>query len=97
MSIVVGGQDIQAGLERGLVDPEVLKSFFELDDHPIISALTGRFQVHLLLALSYLIIQEESFVLMHIVFSLFDGYITLPFGLCPMLALKILKTLWPHE
>lgn len=43
----MGEQDIQAGLERGLVDPEVLKSFFELDDHPIISALTGRFQVYL--------------------------------------------------
>jgi len=41
----VDKQDIQAGLERGLVDPEVLKSFFELDQHPIIAALTGRFQV----------------------------------------------------
>ncbi|XP_024382482.1 protein RETICULATA-RELATED 5, chloroplastic [Physcomitrium patens] len=37
-------QDIQAGLERGLVDPEVLKSFFELDEHPIIAELTRRFQ-----------------------------------------------------
>lgn len=38
-------QDIQAGLERGLVDPEVLQSFFELDQHPIIAELTRRFQV----------------------------------------------------
>lgn len=37
-------QDIQAGLERGLVDPEVLKSFFELDQHPIMAELTRRFQ-----------------------------------------------------
>ncbi|KAG0631380.1 hypothetical protein M758_1G249000 [Ceratodon purpureus] len=38
-------QDIQAGLERGLVDPEVLKSFFELDQqNPIIAELTRRFQ-----------------------------------------------------
>ncbi|KAG0620209.1 hypothetical protein M758_4G198200 [Ceratodon purpureus] len=37
-------QDIQMGLERGLVDPEVLKSFFELDKHPIIAELTRRFQ-----------------------------------------------------
>jgi len=41
----VNEQDIQAGLERGLVDPEVLKSFFELDQHPIIAELTRRFQV----------------------------------------------------
>ena len=38
-------QDIQAGLDRGLVDPEVLKSFFELDQHPIIAELTRRYQV----------------------------------------------------
>lgn len=38
-------QDIQAGLERGLVDPEVLKSFFELNQQPIIAELTHRFQV----------------------------------------------------
>lgn len=41
----VDEQDIQAGLERGLVDPEVLKSFFELDQHPIMAELTRRFQV----------------------------------------------------
>lgn len=36
---------MQAGLDRGLVDPEVLKSFFELDQHPIIAELTRRYQV----------------------------------------------------
>lgn len=50
---VVDVQDLQAGLERGLVDPEVLKSFFELDKHPVIGYLTDRFQVPLLLLFSF--------------------------------------------
>ncbi|KAJ7531066.1 hypothetical protein O6H91_14G031200 [Diphasiastrum complanatum] len=37
-------QDIQAGLERGIVSPEVLKSFFELDRQPLLAELTRRFQ-----------------------------------------------------
>lgn len=51
-------QDIQAGLDRGLVDPEVLKSFFELDQHPIIAELTRRYQV--LVALTSPVIEKRS-------------------------------------
>jgi hypothetical protein len=38
-------QDMQAGLERGLVSPKVLQSFFELDKHPYIAELSLHFQV----------------------------------------------------
>ncbi|KAL2621342.1 hypothetical protein R1flu_001547 [Riccia fluitans] len=37
-------EDIQLGLERGLVAPEVLESFFKLDEQPILADLTSRFQ-----------------------------------------------------
>ncbi|CAK9202666.1 unnamed protein product [Sphagnum troendelagicum] len=37
-------QDIQAGLERGLVSPKVLQSFFELDKHPYFAQLSRHFQ-----------------------------------------------------
>jgi hypothetical protein len=37
-------QDMQAGLERGLVSPKVLQSFFELDKHPYIAELSLHFQ-----------------------------------------------------
>ncbi|KAL3680487.1 hypothetical protein R1sor_023443 [Riccia sorocarpa] len=37
-------EDIQLGLERGLVDPEVLENFFKLDEQPILADLTSRFQ-----------------------------------------------------
>jgi hypothetical protein len=38
-------QDMQAGLERGLISPKVLQTFFELDKHPYIAELSRRFQV----------------------------------------------------
>jgi hypothetical protein len=38
-------QDMQAGLERGLVSPKVLQSFFELDKLPYIAELSRHFQV----------------------------------------------------
>jgi hypothetical protein len=38
-------QDMQAGLERGLVSPKVLQSFFELDKIPYIAELSRHFQV----------------------------------------------------
>lgn len=37
-------QDIQQGLDRGLVSPEVLQNFFDLEQYPILSELTHRFQ-----------------------------------------------------
>ncbi|GER30403.1 hypothetical protein STAS_06339 [Striga asiatica] len=37
-------QDIQTGLNLGLVSPEVLQNFFDLEQYPIISELTHRFQ-----------------------------------------------------
>ncbi|KFK34857.1 hypothetical protein AALP_AA5G202100 [Arabis alpina] len=37
-------QDIQNGLERGLVSPEVLQNLFDLEQYPLISELTQRFQ-----------------------------------------------------
>lgn len=37
-------KDLQTGLDLGLVPPEVLKDFFDLDKQPFISELTKRFQ-----------------------------------------------------
>ncbi|KAH7307804.1 hypothetical protein KP509_22G078500 [Ceratopteris richardii] len=37
-------QDLQAGLDLGLVPPEVLKDFFDLDQQPFIAELTRRYQ-----------------------------------------------------
>ncbi|XP_021732567.1 protein RETICULATA-RELATED 6, chloroplastic-like [Chenopodium quinoa] len=37
-------QDLQEGLDLGLVSPEVLQNFFDLEQYPIISELTHRFQ-----------------------------------------------------
>ncbi|OWM87381.1 protein RETICULATA-RELATED 5, chloroplastic-like [Punica granatum] len=37
-------QDLQQGLDRGLVSPEVLQNFFDLEQYPLISELTHRFQ-----------------------------------------------------
>ncbi|KAL0282229.1 UNVERIFIED_CONTAM: protein RETICULATA-RELATED 5, chloroplastic [Sesamum angustifolium] len=38
-------QDLQDGLDLGLVSPEVLQNFFDLEQYPIISELTHHFQV----------------------------------------------------
>lgn len=37
-------QDLQKGLDLGLVSPEVLQNFFDLEQYPILSELTHRFQ-----------------------------------------------------
>ncbi|KAK4756711.1 hypothetical protein SAY87_006838 [Trapa incisa] len=37
-------QDLQQGLDLGLVSPEVLQNFFDLEKYPLISELTHRFQ-----------------------------------------------------
>ncbi|KAK6156055.1 hypothetical protein DH2020_010303 [Rehmannia glutinosa] len=37
-------QDLQNGLDLGLVSPEVLQNFFDLEQYPIISELTNHFQ-----------------------------------------------------
>lgn len=37
-------QDLQKGLDLGLVSPEVLQNFFDLEQYPIISELSNRFQ-----------------------------------------------------
>lgn len=37
-------QDLQQGLDHGLVSPEVLQNFFDLEQYPLISELTQRFQ-----------------------------------------------------
>ncbi|KAH9606227.1 hypothetical protein KSS87_011088 [Heliosperma pusillum] len=37
-------QDLQRGLDLGLVSPEVLENFFNLEQYPMISELTHRFQ-----------------------------------------------------
>lgn len=37
-------QDLQKGLDLGLVSPEVLQNFFDLEQYPIIKELTHRFQ-----------------------------------------------------
>ncbi|KAL2227371.1 protein RETICULATA-RELATED 5, chloroplastic-like [Sesamum indicum] len=37
-------QDLQDGLDLGLVSPEVLQNFFDLEQYPIISELTHHFQ-----------------------------------------------------
>ncbi|CAM6087291.1 unnamed protein product [Calypogeia fissa] len=37
-------KDLQIGLKQGLVPPEVLESFFELEQNPIMAELTARFQ-----------------------------------------------------
>ncbi|KAL0003450.1 hypothetical protein SO802_017231 [Lithocarpus litseifolius] len=37
-------QDLQKGLDLGLVSPEVLQNFFDLEKYPLISELTHRFQ-----------------------------------------------------
>lgn len=39
-------QDLQKGLDLGLVSPEVLQNFFGLEQYPIIKELTHRFQVY---------------------------------------------------
>jgi hypothetical protein len=38
-------QDIQQGLDLGVVSPEILQNFFDLEKYPVISELTHRFQV----------------------------------------------------
>lgn len=38
-------QDIQNGLDLGVVSPEILQNFFDLEKYPVISELTHRFQV----------------------------------------------------
>lgn len=37
-------QDLQKGLDLGLVSPEALQNFFDLEQYPLISELTHRFQ-----------------------------------------------------
>ncbi|KAI4306902.1 hypothetical protein L6164_030142 [Bauhinia variegata] len=37
-------QDLQKGIDLGLVPPEVLQNFFDLEQYPLISELTHRFQ-----------------------------------------------------
>lgn len=37
-------QDLQNGLDLGVVSPEVLQNFFDLEQYPLISELTDRFQ-----------------------------------------------------
>lgn len=37
-------QDLQKGLDLGLVSPEVLQNFFDLEQYPLLSELTHRFQ-----------------------------------------------------
>ncbi|CAN6835693.1 unnamed protein product [Brassica oleracea] len=37
-------QDIQKGLDLGLVSPEILQNFFDLEQYPLIAELTQRFQ-----------------------------------------------------
>ncbi|KAJ4833042.1 Protein RETICULATA-RELATED 6, chloroplastic [Turnera subulata] len=37
-------QDLQKGLDLGLVSPEVLQNFFDLEQYPLIKELTHRFQ-----------------------------------------------------
>ncbi|GAA0183245.1 hypothetical protein LIER_30696 [Lithospermum erythrorhizon] len=37
-------QDLQKGLDLGLISPEVLQNFFDLEKYPLISELTHRFQ-----------------------------------------------------
>lgn len=41
-------QDLQQGLDLGLVSPEMLQNFFDLEQYPFISELTHRFQVSIL-------------------------------------------------
>lgn len=38
-------QDLQNGLDLGVVSPEVLQNFFDLEQYPFVSELTDRFQV----------------------------------------------------
>lgn len=38
-------QDLQKGLDLGLISPEVLQNFFDLEQYPLISELAHRFQV----------------------------------------------------
>ena len=38
-------QDLQKGLDLGLVSPEILQNFFDLEKYPVISELIHRFQV----------------------------------------------------
>lgn len=37
-------QDLQKGIDLGLISPEVLQNFFDLEQYPLISELTHRFQ-----------------------------------------------------
>ncbi|KAK1321922.1 hypothetical protein QJS10_CPA03g01037 [Acorus calamus] len=37
-------QDLQQGLDRGLVSPEILQNFFDLEQYPLIAELIHRFQ-----------------------------------------------------
>lgn len=39
-------QDLQKGLDLGLVSPEILQNFFDLEQYPVIAELIHRFQVH---------------------------------------------------
>ena len=45
-------QDLQQGLDLGVVSPEVLQNFFDLEQYPLISELTHRFQVSLVFAIT---------------------------------------------
>ena len=46
-------QDIQKGLDLGVVSPEVLQNFFDLEQYPLISELTHRFQVSVVLEITF--------------------------------------------
>lgn len=46
-------QDLQEGLDLGLVSPEVLQNFFDLDQYPLLKELAQRFQVYLFFEVQY--------------------------------------------
>ena len=46
-------QDLQKGLDLGVVSPEVLQNFFDLEQYPFISELTHQFQVYFVLAITF--------------------------------------------
>lgn len=42
---MIYSQDLQKGLDLGVVSPEILQNFFDLEQYPLVAELIHRFQV----------------------------------------------------
>lgn len=53
-------QDLQKGLDLGLVSPDILQNFFDLEKYPLISELTHRFQVNVACGYQFVYVNQAN-------------------------------------